>query len=43
MKEGKKWNQDRSCEGMSEKSKNNQGLLIENESGKGNNLVQKIV
>lgn len=34
MKEGKKWNQDRSCEGMSENLKNNQGLLIENDQGK---------
>ena len=33
MKEGKKWNQDRSCEGMSE-NLNNQGLLIENDQGK---------
>lgn len=42
MKEGKKWNQDRSCEGMSENLKIIK-VVDRKRSGKGNNLVQKIV
>ncbi len=34
MKEGKKWNQDRSCEGMSENLKIIKVCLIENNQGK---------
>ena len=42
MKEGKKWNQDRSCEDMSENLKIIKVSLLKTIK-KGNNLVQKIV